>query len=64
MEYTINEQLIRVVINTLKSLDVRGYESYNAVVELVNLFEKVLMLSSAQAPKGEENNAITDNTES
>ena len=63
MEYTINEQLIRVVINTLKSLDVRGYESYNAVVELVNLFEKVLMLS-AQAPKGEEDNAITDNTES
>lgn len=63
MEYTINEQLIRVVINTLKSLDVRGYESYNAVVELVNLFEKVLMLS-AQAPKGEKGNAITDNTES
>ena len=63
MEYTINEQLIRVVINTLKSLDVRGYESYNAVVELVNLFEKVLMLS-AQAPKGEEDNAITDNAES
>ena len=63
MEYTINEQLIRVVINTLKSLDVRGYESYNAVVELVNLFEKVLMLS-AQAPKGEEDNAITDNAKS
>ena len=63
MEYTINEQLIRVVINTLKSLDVRGYESYNAVVELVNLFEKVLMLS-AQAPKGGGDNAITDNAES
>lgn len=63
MEYTMNEQLIRMVINTLKSLDVRGYESYNAVVGLVNLFEKVLMLS-AQAPKGEEDNAITDNPES
>lgn len=58
--YTLNEQLIRMVINTLKALDVRGYASMSAVVGLVNLFENILNLPT---PKGEEDNAIADNAE-
>ena len=48
MEVRITPQLIIQIITTLKSLDVRGYESMDKLVGLVILFEN--MLNSAPAP--------------
>lgn len=39
--YTISIELIESVILTLKSIDVRGYDSMDRLVGLVMLFERI-----------------------
>lgn len=58
MNYTLSEDVIRTVVNTLKMIDVRGYNSMASIVGLVNFFDSILNLPK---PKGEEENAV-DNT--
>ena len=42
MNITLSEELIQRVIFTLKQIDVRGYDSMDKVVGLVNLFENIV----------------------
>ena len=47
--------MIQRVIETLKSLDVRGFDSMDRLVGLVMLFEKMLkQLDEQSVEKGEE----------
>lgn len=68
MEYILNEQLIRSVIRTLKGIDVRGYESMDALVGLVVLFEQILKTpiprNTGEIQEGVDNSAGNDTTES
>jgi len=40
--HEINDEMLQRVINTLKSIDVRGFDSMNKLVGLVMLFEDIL----------------------
>lgn len=42
MEVRVNAQLIQQIINTLKGIKVRGYNSMDKLVGLVILFENLL----------------------
>ena len=42
MERKISDDVIRAVIQTLKEMDVRGFDSMNRLVGLVMLFENLL----------------------
>ena len=50
--YQLDSTLIRSIIQTLKELDVRGFDSYNRVVGLVGLFENIL--NTPDTPPKEE----------
>jgi len=41
MNITLSEELVQRVINTLKELDVRGFDSMDRVVGLVTMFENI-----------------------
>ena len=51
MKYEVTEELIKSVIETLKGIDVRGYDSMDRLVGLVMLFERILNMP---APTTEE----------
>lgn len=59
MGITLKKELIQQVINSLKSIDVRGYDSMEKTVSLVMLFENILtqademMKKQQEAPKTE-----------
>jgi len=53
MNITLNADLIKTVISTLKQMDVRGYESMDRLVGLVMLFEQVLAKAEEEAKKQE-----------
>ena len=42
MEVRVNAQLIQQIINTLKGIKVRGYDSMDKLVGLVLLFQELL----------------------
>ena len=48
--YTISLELIESVILTLKSMDVRGYDSMDRLVGLVMLFERIKNTPVAPEP--------------
>lgn len=60
MNYTLSEDVIRSVVNTLRIIDARGYNSMAALVSLVNFFESILNLPK---PKGGEENAVNNTVE-
>lgn len=68
MEYILNEHLIRSVIITLKGIDVRGYESMDALVGLVVLFEQILKTpiphNTEENPEEVDNSAGNNTAES
>ena len=51
--YQLDANLIRSIIQTLKELDVRGFDSYNRVVGLVGLFENILSTPPEEEKKEE-----------
>ncbi len=51
LNITLSEDLINNVTFTLKQLDVRGYESMDRVVGLVNLFESIMAQARQIAAK-------------
>ena len=51
--YQLEATLIRSIIQTLKELDVRGFDSYNRVVGLVGLFESILNTPTEEGQKEE-----------
>ena len=52
--YTISRELIESVILTLKSIDVRGYDSMDRLVGLVMLFERIKNTPAAAPAPAEE----------
>lgn len=40
--YSISPEMVRSIIQTLKEMDVRGFDSNNRLVGLVALFESIL----------------------
>lgn len=49
--HEINDELLWKVVNTLKMLDVRGFDSMNMLVGLVNVFESILESPPVDAEK-------------
>ena len=54
MGITLKKELIQQVINSLKSIDVRGYESMEKTVSLVMLFENILVQADEMMKKQQE----------
>lgn len=55
MNITFQKELIIRIINTLKKMDVRGYESMDMLVGLVNLFENVIEKADEMAKQQDDN---------
>ena len=51
MEVRVNAQLIQQIINTLKGIKVRGYDSMDKLVGLVILFENLLNSAEPVPPQ-------------
>lgn len=54
MGITLQKELIVRIINTLKKMDVRGYESMDMLVGLVNLFENVIERADEMAKQQDD----------
>lgn len=54
MGITLRKELITQVINTLKQLNVQGYESIDMLVGLVQLFESIIKQAEDMAKKQQE----------
>lgn len=54
MGITLSKELIVRIINTLKKMDVRGYESMDMLVGLVNLFENVIERADEMAKQQDD----------
>lgn len=54
MGITLQKELIVRIINTLKKMDVRGYESMDMLVGLVNLFENVIEKADEMAKQQDD----------
>lgn len=55
MEFRLSAETLQSIIFTLKSIDVRGYESMDRLVGLVMLFERIL-----HTPVGKPEEIIAD----
>ena len=51
---TLKREVIVRIINTLKQIDARGYESMDRLVGLVMLLESVIRQADEMAKQGEE----------
>ena len=56
--YNLNQNMILSIIQTLKEMDVRGFDSMNRLVGLVALFENIL--NNPVEEKKEEGTVVTD----
>lgn len=57
--YNLNQNMILSIIQTLKEMDVRGFDSMNRLVGLVALFENILN-NPVEEKKEEKEVVVTD----
>lgn len=53
-KHNISDEMIYKIINTLKEIDVRGFDSMNRLVGLVMFFENILNAPPDNTENGDE----------